>query len=123
MTFLCRNSKRFPLQSKELLYTTNVRPIRAQYAYACTVWGPETKNIDKLQKAQILAVHIVLNTYSKNFSVSATQKSFGWVSLQGRRYVLRQKFFRTIYHSKTGTDRDHYFHQTICLQKGTTLSK
>lgn len=104
--FLRRNTKQFPLDTKALLYKTYIRPI---LEYACTVWDPWTAiDTERLERIQNLSVRFVCNDYSRNFSVSQAKSSLGWQSLHGRRKMLRLKLFHSIYHSKTGINRDNY---------------
>lgn len=103
---LRRNAKCFPLETRNLLYKTNIRPI---LEYACTIWDPWTAtDIKKLERVQNLAARFVVQNYTRYFSASQTKETLGWNTLQNRRKTFRLKFLHNIYHSKTGLNRDSY---------------
>lgn len=103
---LRRNAKCFPLETRNLLYKTNIRPI---LEYACTIWDPWTvTDITKLERVQSLVARFVVQNYTRYFSASQTKKKGGWDTLQNRRKIFRLKFLHNIYHSKTGINRDTY---------------
>lgn len=104
--FLRRNAKHFPIETKQLLYVMNVRPI---LEYACTVWDPWLKkDIKLLEKVQNLAVRFVLNNDMWQFNIPLAKESLGWETLEIRRKKLRLKMFHNIFHTRTCIDKDKY---------------
>lgn len=103
---LRRNAKCFPLETRNLLYKTNIRPI---LEYACTIWDPWTvTDITKLERVQTLAARFVVQNYTRYFSASQTKENLGWNTLQNRRKTFRLKFLHSIYHNRSGLNRDSY---------------
>lgn len=103
---LRRNAECFPLETRNLLYKTNIRPI---LEYACTVWDPWTgTDTMKLERVQSLAARFVVQNYTRYFSASQTKENLGGNTLQNRRKTFRLKFLHSIYHNRSGLNRDSY---------------
>ena len=82
-SFLYRNLKKCPKETKELAYRSLVRPI---LEYASPVWDPYTQsNVNDLEQVQRRAARFVLNDFNRTSSVTSMLQSLNWPSLQERR--------------------------------------
>lgn len=104
--FIRRNFKQAPQDVKELLYSTNVRPI---LEYGSTVWDPFTQNlIGSLEAIQNRAARFVKNSYVFPSSITRIKDSLGWPTLASRRAFFRISFLRDVYFNQTPLNKDVY---------------
>ena len=129
-SFLYRNLKKCPKETKELAYRSLVRPI---LEYASPVWDPHTQcNINDIESVQRRAARFVSNDYCRTNSVTSMIQALNWPTLQERRtqaklvmmyrIVYRLVDIPTVYLIPTVNVRgvQHYlvpFARTLCYQK------
>ena len=67
--FIQRNLQHCPQQTKNVCYSTLIRPI---LEYACTIRDPHTKqNISRLESVQRRSARFVMNNYAQTSSVTS----------------------------------------------------
>lgn len=106
LNFIRRNFWQAPLELKELLYLTNVRPI---LEYGCSAWDPYTKqNINELERVQKRAARFVSGNYDFRKSTTTIRNDLRWPPLENRRKYLRLCLLYNIFQGRTGIDKDMY---------------
>eukprot|EP00745_Piridium_sociabile_P038619 TRINITY_DN7074_c0_g1_i3.p1 TRINITY_DN7074_c0_g1~~TRINITY_DN7074_c0_g1_i3.p1 ORF type:complete len:816 (+),score=128.54 TRINITY_DN7074_c0_g1_i3:312-2759(+) len=85
--FIQRNLHHCPSATKEVCYTTLVRPLTE---YASVLWDPYTKaNIDRLEAVQRKSARYIYNDFRTTSSVTSMIERLGWDTLQERRAHAR----------------------------------
>ena len=81
--FLQRNLYMCPRKTKEMCYTTLVRPIME---YGSIIWDPfTTQNTNRLEMVQRRSARFVIGDYHTTSSVTTMLKNLNWNTLQERR--------------------------------------
>ena len=96
-SFLERNLHHCPRKTKELCFTTLVRPL---VEYASIIWDPFTEaNRRKLEMVQRRAARMVFSDHRRTSSVSSMLQQLQWPTLQERRAQARvTMMFRIVHH-------------------------
>ena len=95
--FLQRNLQQCPKKTKELCYTTLVRPIME---YSSVVWDPFTEeNIRKLEMVQRRAARMVYADYRLTSSITIMLQQLQWSTLQERRAQAKAIIVYRIFYS------------------------
>ena len=116
MGFLKRNIRSAPQAVKESAYKTFVRPI---VEYAATTWAPftdtETRKIEKVQRR---AARFGSNDYRRTSSVTEMISTFGWDTLQKRRYLARLSMMYRIVHHLVDIPVEPYLTPLTSMTRG-----
>ena len=95
-SFLQRNIKQCPRNTKELCYNTLVRPLME---YAAVIWDPYTEaNIRKLEMVQRKSARMIFSDYRRTSSVSPMIQQLQWPTLRERRAQAKVTMMYRITH-------------------------
>ena len=108
--FLHRNIRTCPHKTKQLAYTTLVRPI---LEYASIIWDPHTaSNIHKLETVQRRSARHIMHNYSRHASVTTMLQHRYLPTLQQRRQHSKIIMLYRITH-KVSQHSNRHLHRTI----------
>jgi hypothetical protein len=103
--FLQRNIHQCPRKTKELCYTTLVRP---QLENASIVWDPSSAtNCHKIEMVQRRAARFVTGDYFRRSSVTTMLENLKWHTLHTRRKMNKAIMMYKILHGLVAVPSDH----------------
>ena len=112
--FLQRNIYQCPRRTKELCYTTLVRP---QLEYSSVVWDPATAtNRDKIEMVQRRAARFVMGDYYRRSSVAKMLDDLKWQTLYTRRKINKAIMMYKILNNLVAVPKDDLQKATASLR-------